>query len=221
MSYKKQIICLANSRKKSGSCIAGLEIRGKQIGAWIRPVSQRQYEEISTADMKLTDNSEPKLLDILEIKLLEPRPKSCQTENHLTDEKSPWVKIGRFDLTQLPRLCTFPNPLWINGSHSYKGVNNRIPEDQTHTLDSSLVLVEPQSLVIEVGSGLRKKQVRAEFKLAGGFYKLTVTDPVVEQKFLSKEEGRYNYKKRAVLCVSIGEVFNGYRYKLVASIIDL
>jgi hypothetical protein len=221
MNYVKRIGCLANSRKMSGRCIAGLEIEGSQIGGWIRPVSNRSTEEISLSERRFEDGSEPDLLDILEIPMLEPRPHACQTENHLIDEEYYWAKTGDFPRQQLPELCEVPNPLWVNGFHSYNGINDRIPEEQANSLPASLVLVDPQRLIIAVERGLTERQVRAEFRVAGQTYKLTVTDPVVERQFLSRGEGYYTYEKPAVACISIGEPFQGYRYKLVASIIDL
>ena len=67
MNYVKRIVCLANSRKMSGRCIAGLEIEGDQVGGWIRPVSNRSTEEISLFEQRFEDGSEPDLLDIVEV----------------------------------------------------------------------------------------------------------------------------------------------------------
>ncbi|MGH7707024.1 MAG: dual OB domain-containing protein, partial [Vulcanimicrobiaceae bacterium] len=35
----KRIVCLANSRKLQGRCVAGRELQKNGPGAWIRPVS--------------------------------------------------------------------------------------------------------------------------------------------------------------------------------------
>ncbi len=44
----KRIVCLANSRKYSGRCIAGKELLADgRPGRWIRPVSARENEEVS------------------------------------------------------------------------------------------------------------------------------------------------------------------------------
>jgi hypothetical protein len=43
----KRIICLANSRKLSGRCLAGREFVDGCAGDWIRPVSSREHEEVS------------------------------------------------------------------------------------------------------------------------------------------------------------------------------
>jgi hypothetical protein len=37
----KRIVCLANSRKMSGRCLAGRELINGLPGGWVRPVSAR------------------------------------------------------------------------------------------------------------------------------------------------------------------------------------
>ena len=221
VNYTKRIICLANSRKLSGRCIAGREISGSRVGDWIRPVSGRVNEEISLYDRRLEDGSEPVLLDVLEIPMTEHRPHACQVENHLIADEYYWTKVDEFPRSSLRSLCEAPPTLWINGYRSYSGINDRIPEDEAANLTSSLVLIEPDQLVLCVERGLRKLQVRAAFSFRRRTYNLTVTDPDIERNFLRQGEGRYKYDRPAVACVSIGEPFEGYRYKLVASIIDL
>jgi hypothetical protein len=72
--YTKTIICLANSRKMSGRCLAGREIDGEKIDAWIRPVSAREHEEISEGDRRYKDGHTTNLLDIVTIPMLKPKP---------------------------------------------------------------------------------------------------------------------------------------------------
>lgn len=221
MGYSKRIVCLASSRKLSGRCIVGREISGSAVDPWVRPVSSRVNEEISLEERKFEDGSQPTLLDVLEIPMIEPRPHSCQVENHLIDDKYYWSKIDEFPRSSLRGLSENPSTLWINGHDSYNGINDRIPESEADSLASSLVLIEPEQLVICVERGLKKLQVRATFRFRGKRYKLTVTDPDIERSYLKQGEGDYGYEQPAVACVSIGELFEGYRYKLVASIIDL
>lgn len=221
MNYVKRIVCLANSRKQSERCVAGLEIVGDQVGRWIRPVSSLPMGEIEFSARRLADGSEPELLDLLDIPMRAPHPHGCQTENHLIDDSAAWVKAGTFPKQQLLQYCEAPNPLWINGFDSAHGINDRIPEEQVGSLRGSLVLVEPQQLGIEIKLEAAKLKVRAEFNLVGQLYKLGVTDPTVERQCFSRPEGRHTYRKRAVACISIGEPFHGFCYKVVASIIPL
>ncbi len=50
MNYTKMIVCLANSRKLSGRCIAGKEKTAEGIGGWVRPVSKRPTGKVSEYD---------------------------------------------------------------------------------------------------------------------------------------------------------------------------
>jgi len=77
----KRIVCLANSRKLNGRCIAGKELLGGRSVGWIRPVSAREHEEVSEYERQYEDGSDPQVLDIIDVSLLDPRPKSYQQEN--------------------------------------------------------------------------------------------------------------------------------------------
>ena len=70
----KRILCLANSRKISGRCVAGREIVNGQPGVWLRPVSDRQHQEISWDERHYEDANDPQVLDIVSLPLIEPRP---------------------------------------------------------------------------------------------------------------------------------------------------
>lgn len=60
----KRIVCLANSRKLQGRCIAGRELVGGKPAAWIRPVSDREHEEVSECERQYQDGSDPRVLDM-------------------------------------------------------------------------------------------------------------------------------------------------------------
>jgi len=47
MATVKRLVCLANSRKLSGRCVAGRELSGGRPIGWVRPVSARENEEVS------------------------------------------------------------------------------------------------------------------------------------------------------------------------------
>ena len=81
----KRVVCLANSRKLSGRCIAGKEIADRRVADWIRPVSSRPSEEVSEHERQYEDGSDPRVLDVVDIPLLGHRPKSFQQENWLLD----------------------------------------------------------------------------------------------------------------------------------------
>ena len=140
---------------------------------------------------------------------------------HLLDSTQYWRKVGEFSRDDLHELCEAPRSLWFNGSHSSKGLNDEVPVAEAQQLHASLVLLEPDRLLLEVAQGMHKPQVRARFRVAGVEYNFVVTDPATERAFLPRGIGQYPYGRPAVVCVSLGEPLGGYRYKLVASVIDL
>jgi hypothetical protein len=63
-----------------------------------------------------------------------------------------------------------------------------------------------------------KRKLRACFSLNREFYRLMITDPIVERRYLAGEDGVYKIGQ-AILCISLGEIFEGNAYKLVATIL--
>jgi hypothetical protein len=113
MSYTKTIVCLANSRKLAGRCVAGKEWDGCNVGAWCRPVSARDRGELTAERWYCKTWRDPKLLDLIEVSLLGPRPSSFQTENHLVDASVRWKYAGHVAAGQLvPALDRPTGPLW-------------------------------------------------------------------------------------------------------------
>ena len=139
LSYKKTIVCLANSRKKyPNRCVAGKEFRRGTFSAWIRPISDYPNGDLALKHRRYEDESDPSLLDVMKITFEEPRPQGCQKENHLIDSGTRWVKEGRIDWDGLAAAVdTVDGPLWINGHSGSNGLNDRIPEDAARELPNS------------------------------------------------------------------------------------
>ncbi len=220
----KQIVCLANSRKLNGRCIAGKEMKRGEAGGWIRPVSARENEEVSEYERQYKDGSDPRVLDIINIPLLEPRPKGYQQENWLLDPTSYWEKADRVTWSGLIRLTDPIGPLWINGHKTYNGFNDMIPLELSKSLDNSLRFIRLKRLILSVFSpgeafGNRKRRVQGQFQYESPIYQLWVTDPRYEQKYLAKPDGEYEIGE-CFLTVSLGEPFNDACYKLIAAIIE-
>lgn len=219
MAGTKTIVCFANSKKYTRRCIAGKELRGNMVGGWIRPVTNRTTCEVSLAEMSFKDGQTPQLLDLVRVPLLRHSPQSYQTENYLIDGGPYWAKSGALSVTQLLRFCDNPDQLWIDGYHSFNGCNDCVPLALAETqLSSSLFLIRPSSLCVQVAPERQGRKVRVEFTFHQQRYKFALTDPLVEQHYLRGGDGTFPLDNR-YLCVSLGEPYNGRCYKLVASII--
>jgi len=222
-AYNKTIICLANSRKTSGRCIAGRELVNGRLGAWIRPVSARENAELSEEDRRFENGRDPRVLDIITIPMLEPRPHAFQVENHLIDVDYYWSFESTATWAQARAAVDGAGKhLWTNLSSSYSGRNDRVLEADAAASDGSLRLIEVSDLTVNVvlegvefGNG--KRRVRGEFTHCGVSYYLSITDPVVERHYLAGQNGTYSVG-RALLCISLGEPYQGYAYKLIAAV---
>ena len=54
MPTMKRILCLANSKKLSGRCVAGREVLDSGPGSWNRPVSARVPSQVDRSQAVLT-----------------------------------------------------------------------------------------------------------------------------------------------------------------------
>jgi len=217
-----EFVCLANSRKMSGSCIAGKII---QSNKWIRPVSSRENEEISPRDQAYPNGQLPKVLDIIRIAIKYYKPTLFQKENYLIDDKYCWEKKGEFT-GSLDELLDHPADLWGTVSSSYHGLYDRFPEDMCSVFGESLYFIKPESMKVIVRTegeefGNPKRKVRAEFQYNGVKYIFPVTDPIIEHRYLSGENGIFDISQTKIyLCVSVGLPYNRFCYKFVASLIE-
>lgn len=225
MPYQKTIVCLANSRKEyPNRCVAGKEKLDQGFGGWVRPVSDLAKGDLTSQHRCYSDGTDPRLLDVVTIQFAEPRPLGCQKENHRIDSSVRWARVGRIDWNQLAlAVDNVAGELWRNGSSSGNGLNDRIPEKVAEQLPSSLLLIPPEAFEITVAKegGVFKparKRGRGHFRLGGHDYVLAVTDLPVEDEYARKDEGDYPIQD-ARLCISIGEPYHGYCYKLIAAVI--
>jgi hypothetical protein len=223
--YAKKIVCLANSRKPpSGRCIAGREFTADGFGIWVRVVSDRPTHEISLEERQYPNGQDPSVLDILSIEMKSPQPHRYQQENHLIDAGWYWVKRDRMSWRRLQAAVEDPGgSLWLNGSSSHDGRNDRVAETRVDGLTRSLYLIRPQHLrlVVALEGGdfdFPRRRVRACFSLGAHAYRMAVTDPTIESDYLNRAEGEYVVGD-ALLCVSLGEIYHGFAYKLAATVI--
>ena len=170
-----EIICLANSRKIGGKCVAGLRVDG---GGWVRPVSANETGTLLPYQCRLEDGMEARTLDFIKIPILRPLPKSHQPENWLIDENVPWRLVSR----PAPRnLIHILRSHLVSGPCLFGNTYDRVPAIyfSSTPASSSLALIVPENLHLYVTTNINnKKQVRAKFSLSGAPYSLVVTDPL-------------------------------------------
>jgi len=225
-NFLEEIVCLADSRKTSGRCIAGKRVGDK---TWCRLVSSGLGHEISDTEKQYQDGKVARLLEVILIPCIGRTPGTFQHENVLIDNRFFWQYQRRATWNEVRALVDQDADLWQNGFSAYHNKNNRVPQEMLNHQGGSLRLIELKKIVLHVEPkapkfGNSKLVVRASFDYGGNRYKLDVTDPVFESDFVAMGQGDY-LLETVVACISLGELHvdpngNIFSYKLVASIID-
>lgn len=222
------LICLANSRKRGGRCVAGLRADG---GGWIRPVGPDLDGELEPRHYRLDDGTDARILDVIRVGLREPRPRPHQPENWLVAAHPRWHKVARPAARQLlldvirPRIAT-EEVLFGNCSDRI-----RLAECRATPPEASLTLAFPSELTWEIReSSPGRRQTRACFRLGDVEYNLAVTDPEWEYTLLDLSPGRHSSEAaglepgdRLLLTISLGDPYGADEacYKLIAAIVQV
>ena len=220
------LICLANSYKMGGRCLAGLRADGQ---GWVRPVApDALHGQLYWRHFKLSDGTEPGPLDVVGVDLAEACPSPGQPENW-TIGNQPWIlrrrPAGR-DLYGILRSALVPGPALLGS------FGRSIAERASASACSSLALVAPAMLRWSVGERVRnRRQPRVLFKLKERLYNLPVTDPLwtakITRSLMGKGPGWQPSgavgipRGQVLITVSLGEPYEGQRYKLAAGIVVL
>jgi hypothetical protein len=219
------LLCLANSNKLRGSCIAGLRMDG---GGWIRPVARTTHGELYPAHYCLQDGSCPRLFDVIRISFERARPAPHQPEIWLIADE-PWQllrRAGREEVASLLEANLATGPALL-GDYSHKISFDRFASEPAA---ASLALIQPANLswvISQTPENAHKP--RAKFQLGGTSYLLPVTDPVWLDAFRALPLGKHPLEAcgidpamKTLLTISLGEPFeDGWCYKLVTAIVPV
>lgn len=223
MPYHLDMLCLANSWKHGGRCVAGKIYGGDSSGEWIRPVGptvgQRQ---IAVSQMHYGRGEYADALDIVRIEVLGREPATFQRENLIASDAR-WIKLGRLGLDNLNHWLDNPATLWSNGESSRYGVNDKITSFRLEaTRPSSLVMIRPDNgcITIKVAEERDEKiKIRVVFEHNRIRYALTTTDLRAQDAFRNRGIGEYPVQDIRAMTISLGERLpDGNTTKIVAQI---
>ena len=225
-----EIVCLANSRKRQGRCVAGLRVDGK---GWLRPVGSNAEGVLHPHHYTLPDDTEPQLGDVLRVHCSRPNPRPYHPEDWVV-MSLPWERVAdglgrnKYDWLR-PYLSS--DPLLL-GSPGERVALARL---QAHPVARSLSLIAPQNIKWHIALNKEgERRIRVDFTLNGGHYSLPLTDPVWEQRLLHLKAGVYERETARIdadaevwLTVSLSEPFAPaeqdaeFCYKLVVGVLVL
>ena len=216
---EKFFICLANSYKHGGRCIAGIEVVPQSDGSlgivrhddgrprWIRPVSMSANGEIPN---HLAESF--KIFSLVKLTDVEPCPDNAHTEDvHCTR-----MEICPFELSPTK---DFLNQL-IDTQHQavfyFRGKS--IPTTIIDRLDYSLMLIHPDNACAYCDEGRENSKYRMKFTYNGSNYDFPITDPVFLEQFKKSPNSSADLDG-VYLVLSLGIAFEGFHYKLVATVL--
>ncbi len=215
--FIRKLIILAASAKYNNYCVAGVDVN---TGEWIRPISDNPdlEEAVPLEDMKYPDGERMELLDIVEIKFSDRAANNpIQPENFFYNVKYYWQKVGRVTLQDVINLRGFDlrEKIFYNNERSIPGTDVvKFAERE------SLLLLPVENLFITVEETDHKK-FHADFKYRDKkFYRFSVGDISVREKFSNNSAGKYFFKDKATVVFSITNPYykNAECYKMLAQI---
>lgn len=216
----KYFLCLANSKKYTQRCIAGIEAvptvnngfrivrRRDGTPVWIRPVSESDTGEVAEASVK-----QIRLLDIVRFDGFVPRPYAHQQENCSCSETS-------FAVTRAaPAKPDFLDKLAVTTSDLFGDTHHAIAIENATTLCRSLVFIKAISPQPHFAPGADDRvQTRMRFCYADVEYDLPITDIEFRKAFYDNCFVLRG-KQHVYLTISLGQPYNGHYYKLIAGVI--
>jgi len=211
-----RFVCLGNSFKEGGRCLAGilLDVKNNPIlefgkPQWIRPTYNNQHGVVPNY-IALPYH----LLDILEINNTTPAPNHYQSENVHFDEKG-IQKVGTFEKSRLKSLCE-------DRRYIFKTRYPSLSEDVIQELTYSLMLIKPTQfeVVEKVYEDREGSQLRMVFNYNNFTYDFSITDPVFLRHYHSNHDYLDDVKEVLLsLSVSVKYPPTDRYYKLVAGVI--
>jgi len=214
----RKLVILAESAKFNNFCVAGVDI---DTGKWIRPISEAAEleEAVPLDDLKYPDGSRAELLDVVEIKFSDRAANNpIQPENFFYNPKYFWQKVGHVTLQEVidGRGFDLRDEIFFSDKRSILGVDvAKMPARE------SLLLLPVEGLFIAVKEAEDHKKFFADFKYRGKkFFRFSVGDIAVRNKFADSSAGKYLFKDSATVVFSLTNPYqkNAECYKMLAQI---
>lgn len=215
----KYFICLANSYKRGGRCIAGVEVISVSNGRWdpvhnddgrprwIRPIATTTYGEIPNFIAE-----DIKMLSVVKLSNVIPCPEEAHTENVYYSRIE---QINNGASLDASFLCQF-----IDTKHQsiFHNRGRAVPAEMLIGIHYSLMLIHPEKASAYIDENREKSKNRMKFSYYGVEYDFPITDPAFLDEFKRYPE-RFAGIPDVYLALSLGLEFEGWHHKLVAGVI--
>jgi hypothetical protein len=210
-----RIICLANSKKFSERCVAGIEVvkndksysilSSNSAPKWLRPITDSDHGEFPASIAK-----DLNLLDIIEFDIIEPCPSGYQSENvYFAEESVKKISQIRLSRENLDSLTHDTTDLFGN-----KG--KAVHEDVIDTINHSLIFIKVTEHNVFIKP--ENDQLRMKFIYNSLEYDLPITDIKFETNFRENDKILQDIE-HIYLTISLAVAHNNWHSKLIAGII--
>ena len=216
----KYFVCLANSYKRGGRCVAGVEITyssNKQwtivknddgTPHWVRPITTNtHYGEIPTAIAnKIT------LLSVVKLTEVMPNPEGAHTEN---------VKYSTMELCPLvypQEKLSLDNFVDNISKIIFYNLGKAISAKMIIVAKYSIMMVHAENVKAYIDENRDKSKYRMRFSYYGEEYDFPITDPLFLEDFGNRTVSKFIISE-AYLVISLGLEFEGWHHKLIAAVI--
>jgi hypothetical protein len=215
---KKSFVCLANSKKFGGRCLAGIAFSRDELGKihlirtpagkpqWVRPVGRTEHGEVPNLETKHIH-----LLDLVEFEPGAPCPQGYQCENMYYHGKIFTVNgnlnLKRENLDQL---------IENEGDNLLGSRTKYLTDAEAEALGHSIVLIKPEAGSLRFHEN--GAHLRLDFSWHGARYDLPVTDIDFHLRWIDDPELLAG-KEHVYLCISLTIPLEGKHHKLVAGVI--
>jgi len=215
----KYFICLANSYKRGGRCIAGIEVirdvnknwaivrNDDDSPKWIRPISETSYGEIPNKAAACIQ-----MLSIVRLSGVIACPESAHKENVYYS----FMERAGSDIVKEPRIL---NQL-IDNTHQtiFRNRGRAVSAEKLSEIDYSLMLIHANKASAYRDETREKSKNRMKFTYHGDEYDFPITDAGFLREFKIEPEA-YDNIPDVYLTISLGLEFEGWHHKLVAGVI--
>ncbi len=207
------ILCLANSWKTGGRCVAGLRL---DDGSWLRPVSDNESGELSHKQCMMDNGHAVKPLDVVRVYLEKPSPRPHQPEDWIIADRQ-WRFLEHRSVADVREFLGNASE-----EHATGIFGNEDDRLSWWLISNGSIRVQSSLTLLKVDTPeFRPKQKRAIFDHAGVTYDLAITFEDVPQVGGSSSKWYFT--------ISLGEPFTTMRgghpcddcYKLIAGAIEL
>lgn len=215
----KFFICLANSYKRGGRCIAGVEVvitrddhweivrDNNGLPHWIRPINQNtEYGEVLEGEAHFIP-----FLSVVKLSGVQP----CPHESHSED-----VNYGyMMPIGQIRNSREILELFLDNYHHEIFYTRELAISPETYAGGNySLMMIHPDNIHFQEDPTKNRARYRLLFSYHGANYDFSITDPNFYE-LISKQPKLATTLTDVYLILSIGLVYEGRHHKLIAGLV--